>query len=146
MAKDLREESYQPPFGSMPDSTYDALGYPPQSDNAYQEHLAVLDKLLLGQKEEIDKMTAEDMKNHQLPLARVKKIMKSDEDVRMISAEAPALFAKACEMFIIELTHRSWLFTEENRRKTLQRSDIATAISRTDIFDFLIDIVPRENK
>jgi hypothetical protein len=30
--------------------------------------------------------------------------MKSDEDVRMISAEAPVLFAKACELFILELT------------------------------------------
>jgi nuclear transcription factor Y gamma len=109
-----------------------------------QEHLVMLDKLLLAQKDEIEKMNLEDMKNHQLPLARVKKIMKSDEDVRMISAEAPALFAKACEMFIIELTHRSWLYTEENRRRTLQRSDIATAIAQTDIFDFLIDIVPRE--
>lgn len=38
---------------------------------------------------------------HQLPLARIKKIMKSDEDVRMISAEAPVLFAKACELFIL---------------------------------------------
>jgi len=27
-------------------------------------------------------------------------IMKSDEDVRMISAEAPVLFARACEYFI----------------------------------------------
>jgi nuclear transcription factor Y gamma len=109
-----------------------------------QEHLVMLDKLLLAQKDEIERMSLEDMKNHQLPLARVKKIMKSDEDVRMISAEAPALFAKACEMFIIELTHRSWLYTEGNRRRTLQRSDIATAIAHTDIFDFLIDIVPRE--
>lgn len=47
-----------------------------------------------------------DYKNQQLPLARIKKIMKSDEDVRMISAEAPVLFAKACEMFILELTLR----------------------------------------
>lgn len=84
-------------------------------------------------------------KTHKLPLARIKKIMKSDEDVRMISAEAPILFAKACEMFIIELTIRSWLHTEESKRRTLQRSDIATAISKTDIFDFLIDIVPRED-
>lgn len=30
-----------------------------------------------------------------------RRIMKSDEDVRMISAEAPILFAKACEMFIL---------------------------------------------
>ncbi|GFR40048.1 hypothetical protein Agub_g586 [Astrephomene gubernaculifera] len=84
-------------------------------------------------------------KNHQLPLARIKKIMKSDEDVRMISAEAPVLFAKACEMFILELTLRSWMHAEENKRRTLQRTDVAAAITKTDIFDFLVDIVPRED-
>ncbi|KAF7124217.1 hypothetical protein RHSIM_Rhsim12G0175400 [Rhododendron simsii] len=70
--------------------------------------------------------------------------MKADEDVRMISAEAPVLFAKACELFILELTIRSWLHAEENKRRTLQKNDIAAAITRTDIFDFLVDIVPRE--
>jgi histone H3/H4 len=85
-----------------------------------------------------------DFKNHQLPLARIKKIMKSDEDVKMIAAEAPVLFAKACEMFILELTLRSWIHTEENKRRTLQRNDIAGAITRGDIFDFLVDIVPRD--
>ncbi|XP_078441144.1 nuclear transcription factor Y subunit C-1-like [Wolffia australiana] len=87
---------------------------------------------------------ASDFKNHQLPLARIKKIMKADEDVRMISAEAPVLFAKACELFILELTIRSWLHAEENKRRTLQKNDVAAAIARTDIFDFLVDIVPRE--
>jgi nuclear transcription factor Y gamma len=39
--------------------------------------------------------TEQEFKNHNdLPLARIKRIMKSDEDVRMISAEAPVLFAK----------------------------------------------------
>ncbi|KAL6762190.1 histone-fold-containing protein [Haematococcus lacustris] len=86
-----------------------------------------------------------EFKNHQLPLARIKKIMKSDEDVRMISAEAPVLFAKACEMFILELTLRAWQHAEENKRRTLQRNDVAAAITRTDIFDFLLDLVPRED-
>ena len=62
----------------------------------------------------------------------------------MISQEAPVVFAKACEIFIKELTVRSWLHTEENKRKTLQRNDIISAISESDIYDFLIDIVPRE--
>lgn len=62
----------------------------------------------------------------------------------MIAAEAPVLFAKACEMFILELTLRSWIHTEENKRRTLQRNDIAGAITRGDIFDFLVDIVPRD--
>ncbi|XP_058826470.1 nuclear transcription factor Y subunit gamma-like [Topomyia yanbarensis] len=82
--------------------------------------------------------------NQLLPLARIKKIMKLDEDVKMISAEAPLLFAKAAEIFIQELTLRAWLHTEENKRRTLQRSDIAMAIAKYDQFDFLIDIVPRE--
>ncbi|KAE9615968.1 hypothetical protein Lal_00017761 [Lupinus albus] len=95
------------------------------------------------QYQEIEKVT--DFKNHSLPLARIKKIMKADEDVRMISAEAPVIFARACEMFILELTLRSWNHTEENKRRTLQKNDIAAAITRTDIFDFLVDIVPRED-
>ncbi|KAJ8531102.1 hypothetical protein K7X08_025833 [Anisodus acutangulus] len=86
-----------------------------------------------------------DFKNHSLPLARIKKIMKADEDVRMISAEAPVVFSRACEMFILELTLRAWNHTEENKRRTLQKNDIAAAITRTDIFDFLVDIVPRED-
>ncbi|KAG2178100.1 hypothetical protein INT43_003353 [Umbelopsis isabellina] len=87
-----------------------------------------------------------DFKNHPLPLARIKKVMKTDQDVKMISAEAPILFAKGCEIFISELTRRAWIHAEENKRRTLQRSDIATAISKTDMCDFLIDIVPREEQ
>ncbi len=88
----------------------------------------------------------QDFKNHQLPLARIKKVMKTDEDVKMISAEAPILFAKGCDIFITELTMRAWIHAEENKRRTLQRSDIAAALQKSDMFDFLIDIVPREEE
>lgn len=89
--------------------------------------------------------SATDFKNHALPLARIKKIIKSDEDVRMVSAEAPIIFGKACELFVQELTIRAWAITEEAKRRTLQRSDVSAAIQKTDIFDFLIDIVPKED-
>ncbi|KAK2794955.1 hypothetical protein FQN52_006834 [Onygenales sp. PD_12] len=85
-----------------------------------------------------------DYKAHQLPLARIKKVMKADPEVKMISAEAPILFAKGCDIFITELTMRAWVHAEDNKRRTLQRSDIAAALSKSDMFDFLIDIVPRE--
>ncbi|CBI24174.3 unnamed protein product, partial [Vitis vinifera] len=62
-----------------------------------------------NQMQEIEQTT--DFKNHSLPLARIKKIMKADED---------------------------------NKRRTLQKNDIAAAISRTDVFDFLVDIIPRD--
>eukprot|EP00475_Leptophrys_vorax_P018904 TRINITY_DN2581_c0_g1_i1.p1 TRINITY_DN2581_c0_g1~~TRINITY_DN2581_c0_g1_i1.p1 ORF type:complete len:180 (+),score=43.45 TRINITY_DN2581_c0_g1_i1:51-590(+) len=83
-------------------------------------------------------------KHHELPLARIKKIMKNDEDVSMISGEALSLFAKACELFILDLTMRSWANAEENKRKTLQRSNVAAAVTQCEMFDFLIDIIPRD--
>jgi len=95
--------------------------------------------------EEIRSMGAAGLKHQELPLARIKKIMKLDEDVKMVSAEAPVLFAKAAEIFIHELTMRAWIHTEDNKRRTLQRNDIAMAITKYDQFDFLIDIVPRDD-
>ncbi|PIA14157.1 histone-fold-containing protein, partial [Coemansia reversa NRRL 1564] len=86
-----------------------------------------------------------DFKTHLLPLARIKKVMKSDPDVKvqMISAEAPILFSKACEIFITEITQRAWMNAEENKRRTLQRQDVSFAAQRSEMFDFLIDVVPR---
>lgn len=79
---------------------------------------------------------------HSLPLARIKKIMKkSGEDVKMISGEAPIVFAKACELFIEELTKRSWMVTMQGKRRTLHKEDVASAVITTDIFDFLVNLV-----
>ena len=63
--------------------------------------------------------------------------MKSDEDVRMISAEAPIVFAKACELFILELTIRSYAYSEFVRRRCFCKEDILLAIRKTEVFDFL---------
>ncbi|XP_016318021.1 nuclear transcription factor Y subunit gamma-like [Sinocyclocheilus anshuiensis] len=74
--------------------------------------------------EEIRNLTVKDFRVQDLPLARIKKIMKLDEDVKMISAEAPVLFAKAAQIFITELTLRAWIHTEDNKRRTLQVSHV----------------------
>ena len=87
----------------------------------------------------------DDFKSHSLPFARIRKVMKTDEDVKMISAEAPIIFAKACEIFITELTMRAWCVAERNKRRTLQKADIAEALQKSDMFDFLIDVVPRRS-
>ena len=79
-----------------------------------------------------------------MPLARIKKIMKSDEDVRMISAEAPILFALACRLFITEITHKAAFHARKQQRKTLQRNDVAKVITENETFDFLLDVIPRE--
>jgi nuclear transcription factor Y, gamma len=90
----------------------------------------------------LQNQTEQDFKTHNdLPLARIKRIMKSDEDVRMISAEAPVLFAKACELFIIDISVRSWNYSQLHKRRTLQKEDVKEAIQKTDVFDFLVDVI-----
>lgn len=83
---------------------------------------------------------------HSLPLARIKKIMKKSggggsDDVKMISGEAPIVFSKACELFIQELTRRSWVLTLQGKRRILHKEDVASAVIATDLFDFLVSLV-----
>ena len=108
----------------------------------------------------------ENWKIQNLPLARVKKIMKAEEFViqelekdrlraeekseeeaskhkLMIAADAPVLLSRACELLVRELTCRAWRHTERNKRRTLQRQDIHAAVGESEVYDFLIDIVPR---
>uniref|UniRef100_K4D6J8 Nuclear transcription factor Y subunit C n=1 Tax=Solanum lycopersicum TaxID=4081 RepID=K4D6J8_SOLLC len=81
-----------------------------------------------------------DFKSNLLPsINRIKKIMKTDKDVRMIATESPVLLAKACELFIQELTLRSWFKTEKNHRRILKKDDVTDVIMETDILDFLLD-------
>ena len=47
-----------------------------------------------------------------------------------------------------QLVHKAvWptVYFQDNKRRTLQRNDIAMAITKYDQFDFLIDIVPRDD-
>ncbi|GAA5884338.1 hypothetical protein JCM6882_002234 [Rhodosporidiobolus microsporus] len=90
----------------------------------------------------------DDFKHQALPLARIKKVAKMDPEVQgqMISSEVTVLFEKACQIFIQELTARAHLVSLAARRRTLSRADVASAVSRSDMFDFLIDIVPRAER
>ena len=47
-------------------------------------------------------------------------------------------------VFIAEITARAFIVADSNKRRTLSRQDITKALTKSDQFDFLIDIVPRE--
>ena len=49
------------------------------------------------------------------------------------------------KVFIAEITARAFIIADSNKRRTLSRSDIAKALNKSDQFDFLIDVVPRED-
>lgn len=72
-----------------------------------------------------------------LPLARIKGIIKLDEDVSMISSEAVFAITKATELFIESLAKECYVHTSQSRKKTIQRKDLDTAISTVDQLIFL---------
>src|SRR4051812_18670324 len=80
-----------PVAGAATTGPYQAYHHMYQQNQQQQQ----LQLFWADQYREIEQTT--DFKNHSLPLARIKKIMKADEDVRMIAAEAPVVFARACE-------------------------------------------------
>ncbi|RVE41403.1 hypothetical protein evm_013947 [Chilo suppressalis] len=85
------------------------------------------------------------LKDLTLPLARIKRLMKVEEGVRMVASEVPILFSKIAEKFVEELTFRAWINTEENKRRILQRGDISVAVKTSEMYDFLFYIVPRND-
>ena len=126
----------------------DAFAFQRQQQSQVDANKELMEQFWKQQVSRIEELNrgSQEFKLHPLPLARIKKIMKLDEDnVKMISADAPVLLAKACEIFILELTLRSWTHTEQSRRRTLQRNDVSKAVAQSDMMDFLIDIVPRED-
>ncbi|KAG0144057.1 hypothetical protein CROQUDRAFT_95459 [Cronartium quercuum f. sp. fusiforme G11] len=106
-----------------------------------------------------------DFKDCQIPLARIKKLMKTDPEInvgsellrtfdgrlarlklQMVATEVSVLLDKACEIFINEITVRAFLVANASNRRTVLKGDIAAAISKSEMFDFLIDIVPGQEE
>ncbi|XP_019241277.1 PREDICTED: nuclear transcription factor Y subunit gamma-like isoform X5 [Nicotiana attenuata] len=104
-------------------------------------------KLLCFWKQQVEEiLQASELKRKQeLPLARIRRVIKSNDQVKMVSAHSIVLFAKATEMFILELTLRAWMQAELVKRRTLKRYDIARAIRNEELLDFLCDIVPLQS-
>merc|ERR1712173_527474 len=72
-----------------------------------------------------------------LPLARVKKIAKCDEEVKSISANGNVLMAKAAELFISQLAESAYEHTSSNKRKVVKVDDVVEAIQGDDNLGFL---------
>jgi nuclear transcription factor Y gamma len=92
-------------------------------------------------------MKSEEFIMQEIEKDRVKEQVESDGERPnikfMISGEAPVLMSKACELLVKELSQRAWQHTERSRRRTLQRQDLHQAVGESEVYDFLIDIVPR---
>ena len=73
----------------------------------------------------------------QLPLNRVRMMIKSDPDVSIVGQESLMVIAKATEMFIAYVARESYTQTLQAKRKTIQKRDFDACIPPRDELAFL---------
>src|SRR6218665_1642700 len=78
----------------------------------------------------------------ELPIARVKRIMKIGDGVKMVSNEAALKLAYCVDLLLADVTKRAWSCATYNHRRTFLKWDIQEALIAAEDLDFLIDIVP----
>ncbi|CAA7406813.1 unnamed protein product [Spirodela intermedia] len=83
------------------------------------------------------------MKKQVLPLSRIKRLIKENQEIKRISAGTPLLFSKASELFIMEVTFRAWLHAEMSNRQSIEIIDIAGGISQVTTYSFLQNMIQR---
>ncbi|MCD7450095.1 hypothetical protein HAX54_003513 [Datura stramonium] len=102
----MENNSHQPAVNAASEATTaHSAGYPTQLpyDHLLEQQQHQLQMFWSYQHQKINQMN--DFKNYEFPLARIRKIMKSNRDVHMVSAETPILFSRLQVMFRT-LTHR----------------------------------------
>lgn len=73
----------------------------------------------------------------QLPLSRIKGIMKLDPELSLISSDSVFVMTKATELFIKSLARESFVFAEQGKKRTVQKKDLDAAINAVDALMFL---------
>ncbi|KAK4544334.1 hypothetical protein LTR36_004225 [Oleoguttula mirabilis] len=80
-----------------------------------------------------------------LPLARVKKIINTDDDIGSCSNNAAFVITVATEMFMQHLVEQAYNIVKSERkpRRNIQYRDVANAVARVENLEFLTDVVPK---
>ncbi|XP_060214182.1 uncharacterized protein LOC132641273 [Lycium barbarum] len=87
--------------------------------------------------------TTEGTHQLQIPISRVKKIMKLDKDINKVNSEALHLIASSTELFIEHLAEKSAQVALEKKRKTVKLEHLRVAVKRHQpTSDFLLDSLP----
>jgi len=74
------------------------------------------------------------------PVARIKKIMQSDEEVGKIALATPIMISKCLELFIRDLTHKT-CSTMVPKSNTMTVAHLKQCIENEETFDFLTEII-----
>ncbi|ODV91421.1 hypothetical protein CANCADRAFT_45006 [Tortispora caseinolytica NRRL Y-17796] len=103
-----------------------------------------LKKLLNGrniesyEKEELEKLAKLD-----LPVSRVRKVLRVDPDSVVYSKDATFAIAAATEHFLSYIGTKSVELSRLDRRSGIQYKDVANAVEKYDALGFLEDLIPK---
>ncbi|KAG8201645.1 hypothetical protein JTE90_012712 [Oedothorax gibbosus] len=117
----------------QPDDVHEQSGYltdPEAMETNIQASLDVVTEANKGPERKMEKLV-------QLPLTRIKNLMKLDPDINIASHDAVIAIAKAAELFIQMLGKEAYKFTKQNKKKTIQKKDINDCIAACESLAFL---------
>ncbi|KAI9012961.1 H2A super protein [Gaertneriomyces sp. JEL0708] len=75
------------------------------------------------------------------PVARIKKIMRLDDEVGKVALVTPIMISKALELFMESLITEACKITREREAKKVTPHHLKRAIMETEQFDFLRELV-----
>ncbi|TXT15816.1 hypothetical protein VHUM_00319 [Vanrija humicola] len=76
------------------------------------------------------------------PISRIKRIIKADKELDMMSTEATFLVAVATEYFIKHFMEEGYMKARLEKRRIVNYKDMANVVERSEEFEFLKDVIP----
>ncbi|ESN90139.1 hypothetical protein HELRODRAFT_182743 [Helobdella robusta] len=86
----------------------------------------------------------EGLGNCQLPISRIRTIMKSSPEVNSIGNDSLFLIAKATELFVQNLAQLA--YEKSCNKELVDYNDLADIINKKEQLQFLQDIIPKKMK
>lgn len=86
-----------------------------------------------------DDQENDDIRLIQLPLAKIRNIMKLENNTAIVSLDAAVAVAKATEFFIESLGKLSYAEVSLTKKKTIQKRDVDKVLTSSDALLFLED-------
>ncbi|XP_017110527.1 DNA polymerase epsilon subunit 4 isoform X2 [Drosophila elegans] len=129
----METEADEPGETEEPPEVVDETPDSPPEETTTEPHADKPVTVTNGHKPSVD----HEAKMTQLPLARIRNIMKLDPDLQVATNEAVFTVAKAVELFIASLSRESYTYTAQSKKKTIQKRDVEMAISAVDSLMFL---------
>ena len=101
----------------------------------------------INQEERVEEVAGEDKieedEGLSLPLSKIKKIIKADQDYATASQSAVYAAGFATELFVQYLTEQAIFQARTDKRRRIQYQDMSNAVAAQDSLAFLRDTVPK---